>query len=343
MVIHILRKDKGKFMQVANRFKLSIILLFIFFCFQNSSYTQNTQSDKNKQNESQDETVRIETNLVTIPASVFDRNGRYITNLKKEDFQIFENGIEQEVTLFETVEQPITVFLLLDISGSMVNHLAQLKDASNVFFSQLRLDDQLMVATFDEQVRLLFNAKTVKDVRENKKLRLKINGLPSETMVYDAVEFSIKKMKKIRGRKAIILFSDGIGKGYNASASTNIEDAEENEALIYTIRFDTNPKVRFSHETEKVFRKRLESSEIANNYMQTLSQVTGGLSYQLENIADLEKTFGSVAEELRQQYNLGYYPKTEGKKGERRQIKVKVNQPNVAVRARESYVVGQKK
>jgi VWFA-related protein len=149
-----------------------------------------------------------------------DRDGRYITNLKKEDFQVYENGVEQEVTLFETVEQPVTVLLLLDLSGSMIKDLAQLTDASNAFVNQLRPNDKLMVATFDERVHLLFNAKSVKEVRERKKLPLKINGSAPETMVYDAVEFSIKKMKKISGRKAIILFSDGMGKAQKAISKT---------------------------------------------------------------------------------------------------------------------------
>lgn len=303
-----------------------LIILSIISIFSSSIY-------------SQEDIIRVDTNLVTIPVSVSDRDGRYITNLKKEDFQIFENGVEQEITLFETIEQPVTVLLLLDVSGSMIKDLAQLTDASNAFVNQLRPDDKLMVATFDERVHLLFNAKSVKEVRERKKLPLKINGSPSYTMVYDAVDFALKKMKKISGRKAIILFSDGLSERDFASAKSNLRDAEENEALIYTITFDTTIFSRFSHESEKDFRKRLESAEFAKNYMADLAKATGGRPYQVEKIIDLKETFTQIANEIGQQYNLGYYLKTKGEKGERRQIKVRVNLPNVAVRARDSYVV----
>jgi VWFA-related protein len=261
--------------------------------------------------------------------------------MKKEDFQVFEDDIEQEITLFEMSENPITIFLLLDVSGSMMQDLIQLTEAANAFVNQLRADDKLLAATFDEQIYLLFNAKSVKEIREMKKIHLKTNGL--STMVYDATEYAIKKMRKISGRKAIILFSDGVGGGYLSSAKSNLQDAEESEALIYTIRFDTAPKIRINHESDKDFRKRLERDEFGERYMKDLAQISGGRNYQIEKILDLEKTFQEIVDELNQQYNLGYYPKKEGKKGERRQIKVKVSQPNLAVRARSSYVIGQKK
>ena len=151
--------------------------------------------------------------------------------------------------------------------------------------------------------------------------------------------FAQKMMKKIRGRKAIILFSDGRGSGLNASAKSNLRDAEEQEVLIYTVQFGA-----FSLPSPYVDEKRFfKWREIANSYMRDLARKTGGRHYQIENITDLGNTFGEIADELGRQYSLGYYPKTEGKKGERRQIKVKVRQPNLSVRARDSYVVGSKK
>ena len=316
---------------------IAIILFLVIFCFQNITISQNNES-----NNTQNDEIRIDTDLITVPVTVLDREGRYIANLKKEDFKIFENGIEQEVAFFESAEQQVTVILLLDVSGSMFDDFDELLNSASTFLNQLRQDDQIMVVAFNERVEVLLGFKSVKDVR-NKKLKVKKDGSPPVTMVYDAVEFGLKKMKKIRGRKAIILFSDGAGSGYSASAKSNFQDAEENEALIYTIWFDTTPKIRLSHESENDFRKRLEKSEFGGKYMQNLAQISGGRSYQIEKIVDLEKTFQTIVDELKQQYNLGYYPKTEGKKGERRQIRVKVNQPNLAVRARSSYVIGEKK
>lgn len=302
------------------KFKMAwVILLLIILGFQNTSYAQ-------------DDVVRVETNLVTVPASVLDRNGRYITNLHKKDFQIFEDGIEQEVAGFEPTEQPFTVLLLLDTSGSMSNNIAELANAASIFVRQLRPDDQLMAVAFTDYVDVLFQITKVKDLRKEIKLRQKPRD--GNTMIYDAVKFAQKKMKKISGRKAIILFSDGQGGGFDASAKDNLRDAEEQEPLIYTVQF----KPFFSEPPNYVDKKEFyKSIAEANDYMCDLAQKTGGRSYQLEEVADLEKTFGAVAEELRRQYSLGYYPKqvTTGRK----QIKVKMRQPNLVVRARDSYVV----
>lgn len=286
----------------------------------------------------QDDVIRVDTNLVTVPVTVLDRNGRYISNLKKEDFQIFENGIEQEIDLFESVEQPITVLLLLDVSGSMSSYLAELTRAANAFALQLRPNDQMAAATFAVSFRLLLKPKKVSDLNKSVKIQKHIGD--SWTRIYDAVDDALRLMKKIRGRKAIVLFSDGGGEGIYSSLKDNFRKAEEGESLIYTIQFDNFITAPPSHANNKEeFYKALEE---ANNYMKDLANITGGRPYRIKNIANLEKTFASITEELRQQYNLGYYPKTKGKKGERRQIKVRVSVPNVAVRARSSYVIEDK-
>ena len=288
----------------------------------------------------QDDIIRVDTNLVAVPVTVLDHDGRYVTNLKKEDFQIFEDGVEQEIALFEPIEQQFTVFLLLDVSGSMVFDMNDLANAANTFVGQLRPNDNIIAATFAEQTEVIFKSMSVNDFRNKKKFRLKVIGLPPVTMVYDAVEFALKKVKKIQGRKAIILLSDGIGSGFSASAKSNFRDAEEGESLIYTISFDTNINSQSRYESKKQFEKRLEQAEFARNYMRDLAQKTGGRNFQIENVSNLEQTFGEVANELGRQYSLGYYPKSSitGRK----QIKVKIRQPNLIVRARSSYVVEKK-
>jgi VWFA-related protein len=291
----------------------------------------------------QDDVIRVDTNLVTVPVIVLDREGRYVTNLRKENFQIFEDGVEQEVALFEPVEQQITVLLLLDVSSSMFNDLEGLTKSASAFLGQLRPNDQVMIATFNDSVDVLFDFKSVNDVRNMKKLRVKLNGLPPVTMVYDAVEFGLKKMKKINGRKAIVLFSDGVGSGLSASARSNLRDAEENEALIYTVQFNTLVLPPGYKLTERDSKRIKQNNETATQYMSELAAKTGGQHFQMDNIADLEKTFAQIAAELGQQYSLSYYSTQSGKKGERRQIKVKVNIPNTAVRARDSYIVGASK
>ncbi len=301
------------------------ILLFVYTIFSITIY-------------SQDDVIRVDTNLVTVPVTVLDREGRYITNLKKEDFQIFEDGIKQETVSFDSVEQSFTVFLLLDVSGSMSYHLAELTQAANALVRQLRPDDQVSAASFANDLYILLKPTKVSELRKD----IKIQQRPGDsyTRIYDAIDDALKQMKKIRGRKAIVLFSDGAGDGIFSSAKDNFRNAEENETLIYTVQFNTFPSVPHPVTNKKKF---YESIEEANKYMLDLARITGGRPYQIEKIADLEKTFELIAKELSQQYSLGYYPKQPGKKGERRQIKVKVTVPNTAVRARDNYVVGSSK
>ncbi len=317
------------------KFNLTLTTLYLLSClfiFSNENYAQ-------------DDLIRVDTDLVTIPVTVLDRDRRYITNVKKEDFQIFEDGIEQEITFFESVEKPFTIFVLLDVSSSMRPAIRNLANAANVFLEQLRPDDYLTAATFDEWVDVLFKVSTVKEIRKGKQFRLRVEASHGDTMVYDAVDFALKKIKKIRGRKAIVLFSDGIGSGIATSEKSTLRDAEEGEALIYTVQFNTlaispSDKNRLSKASIDLGKQRLE---LANWYMRELAQKTGGRHFRIEDITDLEKTFGMIADELGQQYSLGYYPKNQGEAGQKRSIKVKVRQPNLAVKARESYIVGEQK
>jgi VWFA-related protein len=318
------------------RFKFKVfifVLVYIWFGFQSIGYSQNANPDENKkQKATQEDIIRVDTSLVTIPVTVLDREGRYVTNLKKEDFQIFENGVEQQIALFDSVEQPFTVLLLLDISGSMSFHLAELSQAANVLVNQLRPNDQLSAASFADSLYTLLKPTKISELRKS----IKIKQRPGDiyTRIYDAVDDALKMMKKIRGRKAIILFSDG--DGVFTSAKDNFRRAEESETLIYTVQFNTFSPSPPPHADKKIYYKAIEE---ANNYMRNLAQITGGRAYQIEKIADLEKTFDLIANELGRQYSLGYYPKETGKDGERRQIKVRVNVPNIALRARDSYII----
>ena len=281
----------------------------------------------------QDETIRINTDLVAVPVTVLDRNGRHVSDLAKEDFQVYEDGVEQAIEFFEPVENTVTVFLLLDVSGSVTMHAADIARAADTFIKQLRPDDRIIAATFAYNVNVLLQATKVKDLR--KKIEIRQYSLDRDTLIYDAAEFALKKMEKIRGRRAIILFSDGKGSGLSASARSNLRDAEEGEALIYTIQFGaSDPPSPFVEE-----KKARKWAETANWYMREMAERTGGRHYQIESITDLASTFGTIAGELSRQYSLGYYPKKEGKKGERRQIRVTVRQPGLAVRSRGSYIV----
>ncbi|HXS02122.1 MAG TPA: VWA domain-containing protein [Pyrinomonadaceae bacterium] len=310
--------------------------------------------------------VRIDTNLVTVPVSVLDREGRFISDLRREQFNVFENGVEQKLAYFEPTEKPFTVALLLDTSGSTFFHLWEIKEAAINFAKQLRPQDRVLVVTFDRLVMLLTEATNDLNVVTEVIQRNAITGF--STRLYDALDLVIKaRLNKIDGRKAIVLFTDGVDTGsYQATYESTVREVEELDALIYPIQYDTTDFVDAQTRTNTTietttikgrnFPPRSSSRvtygtpkasgpgtsigdyKLADQYLHKLATKTGGQLYVANDRTQLSEAFSKIAEELRHQYSLGYYPQTTLQSGERREIKVRVDQPNVAVRARDSYV-----
>ena len=315
--------------------------------------------------------VRIETALVTVPVSVLDRQGRFVPNLRREDFSVFENGVEQSIVNFEPTEKPFTVALVLDTSASTHFQLADIKEAAIAFAKQLRPQDRVLVVTFNDEVLLLTEATSDQNV-----VRAVIQEYANtgdSTRLYDAVDLVVKeRLNKIKGRKAIVLFTDGVDtSSYSATYESTLREAEELDALIYPIQYDTSDYLRAMQGAGSVtivtnnsnwpFPGSSSSSRViysgpstggvappgttkadyerANQYLHELADKTGARLFKANDPAQLAQAFALIAEELRRQYSLGYYPQTStAQGGERRQIKVRVRQPNLAVRARDGYV-----
>ncbi len=290
----------------------------------------------------QDDTIRVETELVRVPVSVLDRDGRYLTGLKLEDFSVYENGNKQNIEIFETADADISLILAIDVSGSMLVKQDELTKAANAFISTLRSTDRVKVFGFSDRVFPIRDFATVEEYRNRKPIKLRMDGLPPITEVYNAVNHAIDKANEAKGRTAIVILSDGIGDGPSADSARSITYAQEGNAPIYTIGFETNEPLRSKYETKKDYARRMESAEFAKVYLLNLSDSSGGRNFQIEKLADLHGTFEQIFAELSHQYTLGYYPNDAGKEGERRKIRVEVDVPNAAVRSR-SEVVFKKK
>ncbi|MDQ3180550.1 MAG: VWA domain-containing protein, partial [Acidobacteriota bacterium] len=317
-----------------------------------------------------DEVIRVETNLVTIPVSVIDRDGRFITGLQKPDFRIFENGVEQKIESFASIEQPFTVVLMLDVSPSTQYQINEIQDAAIAFVNQLRRDDKVVVVSFDENVRVLSPATNNRNVLRNAIQRVQFGD---GTSLYEAVDRVInRELRQIIGRKAVVLFTDGVDTtSRRATYQSTIRATEEVDALFYPIRYDTSGYVGGGGTSYPYPRKRNGGGglgdiigiilgggnvqigggggggsagssraeyETGSRYLEELARNSGGRKFEANN--DLDAAFSGIAEELRRQYSIGYYPETVGQKGTRKQIRVRVMRPNVVVRAKDSYVVG---
>lgn len=313
---------------------------------------------------SDEEVIKVDTNLVTVPVKVSDRSGRFIAGLKKENFQVLEDGIEQELAYFSNVEEPFTVALVLDMSPSSTFKINEIQAAANAFIAQLRPRDKVMIVSFDAEYRILAEPT---NNRERLKSAIRETKIESGTSLYETIDFVVnQRLKKINGRKAIVLFSDGVDTtSIKADSIRNLNDVYELDVLIYPIEYNTYNDVQsmknkpvipntqknpIPSSTKSPFPFPLplpttpggqgttaEDYRKAHEYLDELANRTSGRLYRADNTSNLAQAFSNIANELRQTYSLGYYP-NEAKTEKKRRLKVRVNQKGVVVRARDSYV-----
>ena len=281
--------------------------------------------------------------LVTVPAVVMDRNGRYVANLRKEDFLIYEDGLEQDIAHFASVEKPFTVALMLDVSGSTQYQLAQIREAANTFVSHLRLNDRMLAVTFDGKINLLAEVADVRTIRQSK---LRIPAVTDGTVLYDAVAFTMKRMAQIPGRKAIVLMTDGVDQSSVATLQSTVAEIAEQDVLIYTVQYNTLPQlpqrlsfIKNEKARRKVEQRLLKGYAVSEPYLRTLAEKTGGRFYKADDLREVGPAFEAITAELGVQYSLGYYPKQNPATGGEKAIKVRVKYPNLVVRARDSYTI----
>jgi Ca-activated chloride channel family protein len=299
----------------------------------------------------EDEVVLVETNLVTTPVSVLDRNGRFIPGLRKKDFKIFENGRPQAITYFQSSEQPFTVVLMIDTSPSTRYQIDEIHYAAVTFVNQLRPTDKVMVMAFDGRLRILTDPTT-----EKQKIFAAIykSQFGSGTSLYDAVDYVTNlDMVKALGRKAVVMFTDGVDTtSRQASYESTISSVEEVDALFYPIRYNTQRGsdaniaqtygLQFPSGVMVQLGRGQSDAEYqrGKTYLETLATNSGGRIFEADTITNLETAFAGVAEELRRQYSIGYYATEDGKPGDRKKIKIEVSRPpRAVVRAKTNYVV----
>ncbi len=314
------------------------------------------------------EIIKVETNLVTMPVSVLDRDGRFISGLQQGDFKIFENGVEQKLDYFQSVEQPFTVIMLIDVSPSTKFKIDEIQNAAITFIDKLRSGDRVMVIAFDQDVQVM-----CPPTNNRYQLRNAIRSVQfgDGTSLYEAVDYVIEQqLRQIQGRKAVVLFTDGVDTtSRSASYESTLRNTEEVDALFYTIRYDTSsdnyggrsypqPPTRSGGRVTiaDILGAILMGGNVnvggggtasqadyqkGKRYLESLASSSGGREFEAQSIYNLDAAFSGIAEELRRQYSLGYYPEAVGNVGDRKQIKIRVMRPNVVVRAKNSYIVGQ--
>ena len=230
----------------ASRPALSVILVLLIAL--TAVFAQTRPGSQNRQtapqpsatppNPTEDiDTVKFDTDLVTVPLIATDRSGMYITDLRKEEFTITEDDVAQEIAFFGKLAAPFHVVLLLDTSSSTKDKLREIQKAANAFVDQLQPADRVKVIAFDDKVNDLNEFTSNRDL-----LHAAINRTKSGegTKVYDAIELAMSTIRTINGRKAIVLFSDGMDwHSDHATFDGTVRSLDEEGVVVYPIRYDT--------------------------------------------------------------------------------------------------------
>ncbi len=300
-----------------------------------------------------EQTLKIETTLVTVPVIVSDKQGRYVSGLKQADFTLYHDRIRQQIDFFADTEEPVNIALLLDTSRSAEMVLEDIKRAAMGFLRQLRPSDRALIASFDSRVNILAPL-TGDRARLDRAVSQAAIGERFGTRLREAVHETIRReFKSVKGRKAIIVLTDGKDHGSLVSEEELIEAASEADAPVYSIFYTTGPAARpdlggwpGGGIRRRAIRRRMEQrNEDAVEYLQQLSEASAGRYFRSE-VAVLGRTLDQIFDELRHQYRLGFYPPEPGSDAAAdpvHQLRVEVARSGVVVRARRSYRMESKK
>jgi len=293
----------------------------------------------------QDATIKVDVDVVSILASVRDKKGALIPNLQKEDFTVVEDGKPQPIKYFtKETDLPLTIGLLVDVSGSQRTVLEPQRNASLQFFHQVMREgsDSAFVLAFDREIDLLQDLTSSLpelDSGLQKLVSIRDPGgkLPEHaqgTALYNAIFSAAQKiMSRQHGRKALIVLSDGVDTNSSKSLSAAIEECQREDTLVYTIRFYDQRILAFplpvgTPGPQQVLRD-------GKKGLLRMAERTGGGYFELPDFETLTKIFATIEDELRNQYSLGYTP-PKGKPGYR-EINVSVKRKGLTVQAREGY------
>ena len=361
------------------------------------------------QKQKEDEPIRLNASLVQVPAVVTDHSGKFVSDLSRGDFSVLEDGKRQEISIFAAVKQPFSAVLVLDTSNSAQDRLKVIQNAALSFIGQLRAGDRVMVISFDNDVRQLTDFTD-----DRAELERAIRGTESGfgKLLYEAVARALENLRDIEGRRAVILFSDGVDmRSIDATAEGTTRMAEEIGAVIYVARFDTrwwieaaarrqeaehpksktpfevdgriplppdyggpdptptgipkpnaprieigqrpHPPVVYDPDRSGLPGQRLPDAEPpdqvtatldklygeADAYLQTMTARTGGRIYLTNTFDDTRAAFAAIADELRNQYLIGYYSTSNRSDGKYHKIKIELARKGFQIRARPGYRV----
>ncbi|HEX8635522.1 MAG TPA: VWA domain-containing protein [Pyrinomonadaceae bacterium] len=290
----------------------------------------------------EDDVVKVETDLVTLNASVVERStGRVIKGLTQKDFRIEEDGVEQKIEHFETVNAPFDLLLLIDLSGSTAKVTDIIRAATTRFVSATRPQDRIAIVAFSGSATVVSPFTSDKSA-----LATAINSMQSpkgDTKLYDGINYAfdyIERESASARRKAIIVMSDGLdsnlpnvtGSGSILSYKTIYRRAQEFDGMIYSIWTNTE------YEALSPLDIQPETFDLAYDQLYDLSEAGSGLFYEVEKLDDLAGIYEKVISDLGTVYSVSFNPTNKGRDGRLRRVRLHLpNKPGAVARTKQSY------
>jgi Ca-activated chloride channel family protein len=257
--------------------------------------------------------IRSETEMTLVGASVTDPLGRLVTGLERDNFRVFEDGVEQEVVQFSSEDVPVSIGVIFDMSGSMTDKIDKSRQAAVQFFRTANPQDEFFLVNFNDRAQLISPFTASVDDLQN---RLMYTGAHGLTALYDGVYLGLSQMRGAHNtKKALLILSDG---GDNHSRYTDGEIRKfvrEADVQIYAIGLfepggGPTPEER-----------------AGPSLLEDLTEMTGGRVFAVQNLNELPDIATKISMELRNQYVLGYRPSDRAHDGKWRKIKLKLNPP----------------
>jgi Ca-activated chloride channel family protein len=270
----------------------------------------------------QEPTFRSGSRVVPSYVTVVDADNRLVTDLTRDDFDVYDNGRLQEITIFDNEVRPFSVVVMLDTSVSMTHRLDDLYAGAEQFLLRLLPHDKGTVGAFNDKVEF---ATGFTSDRNSLISALKRLDFGNQTRLYDGVHASLDQLENAENRKVILLFTDGADFGSKLGSGRALERARDGEVMIYGIGLET-----------EFFNGQMVVRSKPDSILNRFANETGGGYFDLKKNADLNSAFTRVAQELRSQYLLGFSPATLD--GKVHKLEVRAKRPGLKTRSRRSYV-----
>jgi VWFA-related protein len=291
------------------------------------------------------ETIKVDVDVVSVLASVRDKKGALVANLEQSDFTVLEDGKPQTIKYFSReTDLPLTIGLLVDVSGSQRNLIDVERNAASQFFTQvLRKKDLAFLISFGEESELLQDSTGsarlltagLNDLRPSSGVQgihpgpVPTASQPRGTVLYDAVYLAANdKLKTEVGRKVLVIISDGVDQGSRLSLNQAIESAQKADAVIYGIEY---------YDSGAYGGGIMLGGGGGGGTLKKLAEETGGHAFRVDRRNTLPDIFKQIQDEMRSQYAIGYTPLNDVKDGGYRKVELKLANKDLKAQARKGY------